>query len=68
MPVLQEDEVIIFKKEDGGVAVVNMAPGAGLTVEQIVDRVLKPGQPYKVIKRNTLPSDPMYRDSWMWED
>ena len=45
-----------------------MQPGAGLTVEQIVGRVLQPGQPYKVIKKSTLPTDTMYRDAWMWED
>lgn len=68
MTVLQEDEVIIFRKEDGGVAVINVHPDHRITIQEVVDRVLKPGQPYKVVKKDTLPTDGMYRDAWKWED
>lgn len=68
MPVLKDDEVIIFRKEDGGVAIINMHPGAGLTVEAIVARVVPSGDPWKVIKKNTLPPEGQYRDAWDWED
>lgn len=68
MTTLNDNEVIIYKKEDGGVAVIYMQPGAGLTVEDIVGRAVPPDTPWKVVKLSDLPTDYLYRDAWEWED
>ena len=68
MTVLKDDESIIYKKPDGGVAVIYMKPGAGLQVEEIVSRAIPPNTPWKIIKTAELPPDYLYRDAWEWED
>jgi hypothetical protein len=68
MTVLNENQSIIYKKADGGVAVIYIQPGAGLTVEEIVSRVIPAGTPWKIVETSSLPPDYMYRDAWEWED
>jgi len=68
MTKLKDDESIIFKKPDGGIAVIYMKSGAGLEIEEIVQRAIPPETPWKIVKTADLPQDTIYRDAWEWED
>jgi hypothetical protein len=60
------EKVIIYKPEEGGVAVVAPAPEALkiYTIEQIAEKDVPEGYPYKIVDRSYIPSDQTFRDAW----
>lgn len=68
MTDITENTRIIYRKPDGGVAIVTPAPIPGMTLEEMIERVVPPETPYKVIDASELPTDTKYRSAWMWED
>lgn len=57
---------IIYQREDGGVAVIVPAPECGLTVEEIAEKDVPSGKPYKIVDVADIPSDRTFRDAWEW--
>ena len=60
------DKRIIYKTDDGGVAVIVPAPDCGLTVEEIAEKDVPAGKPYKIVDVVDIPSDRTFRDAWEW--
>ena len=57
---------IIYKTDEGGVAVVIPTPEAleNHTIEEIADKDVPSGKPYKIIDSSSIPSDRMFRNAW----
>ena len=57
---------IIYKTEGGGVAVIIPAPEClqNYTIQQIAEKDVPEGLPYKIIDVSEIPSDRTFRDAW----
>lgn len=61
------DQVIIYPKDDGGVAIVVPAPECGLSVQEVADKSVPSGKPYKIINRSDVPLDRTFRNAWEYQ-
>lgn len=68
VPPIDPNLRIIFRKEDGGVAVIIPAPDCGLTIEQIAAKDVPAGAPHRIVDVSTIPSDRTFRAAWEWID
>lgn len=57
------DKRIIFQNDDGGVSVI-IPCDCGLTIEEIADKDVPTGKPYKIINASDLPEDRSLRQAW----
>ena len=55
---------IIYRNNDGSVAVIIPAPDCGLTAEQIALKDVPTGQPFKIVDAADIPADRANRDLW----
>jgi hypothetical protein len=57
---------IIYKKEDGGVAI--LVPTAEYlathTIEELAAKDVPAGAEYKIVEESDIPSDRTFRDAW----
>lgn len=58
------DKRIIYKTDEGGVAIIVPAPECGLTAEEIAAKDVPAGKPYKIIDVDDVPSDRTFRNAW----
>jgi len=58
------EKVIVYKISDGRVAVISPFGGSGLTIEEIADKDVPSGHPYKIINTSDLPQDRATRSLW----
>lgn len=54
---------IVFKNDSGGISIIIPAD-CGLTVEQIAQKDVPTGKPYKIIEVSDLPPDRTQRSQW----
>ena len=54
---------IIYQNDTGGVAVLIPAD-CGLTIEQIADKDVPTGKPYKIVDAADIPTDRQWRAEW----
>ena len=59
---------IIYKKDDGGVAIVIPAENCDLTVDQIAAKDVPSGKPFTIVNVSEIPTDRTYRGAWTYED
>lgn len=61
---------IIYKTDDGGVAVIAPAPEAleTYTIEEIARKDVPSGCAYKIVDVADVPSDREFRDAWEVDD
>jgi len=57
-------DVIIWKQDNGVVAVTHPAAECGLTVEQIAQKDVPTGKKYKIMDLDKLPEWNEFRDAW----
>jgi hypothetical protein len=57
---------IIYKTEDGGVAIVVPAPEylETHTIEELVEKDVPEGAEFKIVDVSDIPSDRTFRDAW----
>ena len=57
---------IIYKKDDGGIAVIIPAPECLIhhTIQEIAEKDVPAGKPYKIVSIDDIPSDRTFRDAW----
>lgn len=57
---------IIYKNDAGGVSVVHptVEALAILTIDEIAQRSVPTGKPYKIVDESEIPTDRTYRDAW----
>ena len=60
---------IVYKTEEGGVAVIVPTPEAlkTRTVEEIAIKDVPAGKEYHIVEDSEVPSDRTFRDAWIWE-
>jgi len=60
---------IVYKTEEGGVAVVIPTPEAleTMTIEEIAAKDVPTGAEYHIVEDSEIPSDRTFRDAWIWE-
>ena len=59
---------IIYKKDDGGVAIIIPAENCDLTIDQIATKDVPSGTPYTIVNDSEIPTDRTYRGAWTYED
>ena len=59
---------IIYKTDDGGVAVIIPAPECGLSIEEIAAKDVPAGKPYKIVDVSEIPSDRTFRNAWEFSE
>jgi hypothetical protein len=55
---------IIFPSDDGGVSVIIPAPESGLTIQQIAEKDVPAGKPFKIVDVSDIPTDRTFRAAW----
>ena len=55
---------IIFPSDDGGVSVIIPAPESGMTIQQIAEKDVPAGKPFKIVDVSDIPTDRTFRNAW----
>jgi hypothetical protein len=57
---------IIYKTEDGSIAIIIPAPECleSYSIEQIAQKDVPKGLPYKIVDISEIPSDRTFRNAW----
>lgn len=58
----------IIYPTDGGVAVIIPAPDCGLSIEEIAEKDVPSGKPYKIVDVSDIPTDRTFRDAWEYQE
>ena len=58
---------IIYPTDDGGVAIIIPAPECGLTIEDIADKDVPSGKPFKIVDVSDIPADRTFRNAWEYQ-
>jgi hypothetical protein len=59
---------IIYPTDNGGVAVIIPAPSSGLSIEQIAEKDIPAGKPFKIVDVTDIPSDRTFREAWEYTE
>jgi len=60
-------QLIIYPNDNGGVAIIIPAD-CGLTIEQIADKDVPAGKPYKIVDGCDIPTDRTFRNAWEYQE
>lgn len=55
---------IIYPTDDGGVAIIIPAIECGLTIEEIAQKDVPAGKPFKIVDVSDIPEDRTFRNAW----
>lgn len=57
---------IIYKNENGGVSILHPTDEAlsFMTIEEIAQKDVPTGLPYKIVEDSEIPTDRTFRDAW----
>lgn len=55
---------IIYKNNGGGVSIIVPAPKSTLSLEEIAEKDVPTGKPYKIVGVSDIPTDRTNRDLW----
>jgi hypothetical protein len=55
---------IIYKKQDGGIAIIIPAAECGLTIEEIAAKDVPAGLQYFIVDASEIPTDRTFRNAW----
>jgi hypothetical protein len=60
---------ILYKTNEGGVAVIVPAPEylETHTIEELAEKDVPPNTPYEIVDVSEIPEDRTWRDAWSWE-
>jgi hypothetical protein len=63
---MEMNQRIIFQKDDGGITVLIPAPECLLThtIQEIAEKDVPAGKPYKIVSADDIPSDRTFRNAW----
>lgn len=64
------EQLIIFPKDDGGVAIIiPTAEGLAInTIEEMAQKTVPAGKPWRIISRSEVPTDRTFRDAWEYSN
>ena len=55
---------IIYKTDDGGVAIIAPALDCGLTIEEIAAKDVPAGKQFEIVDVSDIPTDRTFRNAW----
>jgi hypothetical protein len=60
------NQVIVFQNDEGGVAVIIPTDEAlqSHTIQEIAEKDVPAGKPYKIVSVDDIPSDRTFRNAW----
>jgi len=58
---------ILYPREDG-VSIIFPASDCGLTIEQIAEKDVPPGTPYKIVDISEIPTDRTFRNAREYQE
>lgn len=61
------DTIVIYEKEDGGMAILYPSKNCGLSIDEIIKKDIPSGARYKKISIEDMPSDREYREAWSYD-
>ena len=64
---MNSNKRILWQTEDGGVAVIIPTDNCGLTVEEIAQKDVPSGRPYKIVDVSEVPTDRTFRNAWEYQ-
>jgi len=64
---MNSNKRILYQTEEGGVAVIIPTDNCGLTVEEIAQKDVPSGRPYKIVDVSEVPSDRTFRNAWEYQ-
>ncbi len=59
---------IIYPTDDGGVAIIIPAPDCGLSIEEVAEKDVPVGKPFKIIDTEEVPTDRTFRNAWEFQE
>lgn len=59
---------IVYQNDEGNVSVIIPAAECGLTIEEIADKDVPAGKPYKIVDVSDIPSDRTFRGAWEYSN
>ena len=57
-------KLIIYPNDNGGICILTPAPECGLSIEQIAQKDVPSGKPYKIVDAADIPADREFRNAW----
>ena len=61
-------EVIVYKQDNGQIALVVPSKECPLTVEEIARKDVPTGKPYAILDRTEIPQDQIFFEAWTIDD
>lgn len=61
------DQRIIYPTSDG-VAIIIPILECGLTIEEIAEKDVPQGKPYKIVNVSDIPTDRTFRNAWEYQE
>ena len=58
---------IIYPTDEGGLAVIMIAPNCGLGLDEIAAKNVPKGKPFRIVEAHELPTERTFRDAWQFE-
>lgn len=55
---------IIYPTDDGGVAVIVPSPNCDLSIQEIAQKDVPVGKPFKIVDVSDIPEDRTFRNAW----
>jgi hypothetical protein len=59
---------IIHPGNDGIVTIIVPMPECGLTIQEIADKDVPAGKPYKIVDASEIPTDLTFRNAWEYDN
>ena len=59
---------IIYKTNEGGVAVIVPSPNWNGTIEELAAKDVPSGRPHKIVDASEVPSDRTFRNAWEYTE
>ena len=59
---------IIYKQENGTVAILMPSPNCELSVEEVAQKDVPTGLPYKIVNVSEISTDRTFRGAWTIDD
>ena len=59
---------IIYPNDDGGVCVIVPSPNWKKTIEELAEKDVPKGRPFKIIDASEVPFDTTFRNAWEYTE
>jgi hypothetical protein len=59
---------IIYPDDNGGVSIIVPAIECGLSIEQIAEKDVPAGKPFKIVDVSDIPTDRTFRNAWEYAE